>query len=386
VSARRIGVGIVGAGFVAPHHIDAVRRLGFADVVALAASSEPSARARAAALSVPKAYGRYEDLIADPDVQVVHVATPNYLHAPVIAAAIARGKHIVSDKPLATTAEAARALLASATQAGIVHAVTFNYRGNALVQHARALVARGEIGILHFIHGQYLQDWLLEPADYSWRLDPRQGGESSAMGDIGSHWCDLAEHVSGLRILELLAELKTVVRQRRQPGAERRAFETPADSADQMIEVTVEDLACLLCRFDNGALGSVSIGQVCAGHRNDLSFEICGASGSIRWTQEKQNELWIGRRHAPNNVLAKDPALVDSGAAPYARLPGGHQEGWSDAFFNVIRDVYQFIAAGGRMTDPLPPAMATFADGYRAALLVDAVLRSARAGGVWTTV
>lgn len=382
----RIGVGLVGAGFVGPHHVDAIRRLGFAEVVALAASNELSAREKAAALGVPKAYGRYEDLLDDPDVQVVHVATPNHLHAPVISAAIARGRHVVSDKPLATTVSDAEALLEQATRAGIVHAVTFNYRGNPLVQHARAAMRRGDIGRCHFVHGQYLQDWLLEPADYSWRVDPQQGGGSSSMGDIGSHWCDLAEHITGLRIVEVLAEMTTVVPQRIRPKTGRQAFEAPDHGTDvDVVDVQVDDLASLLLRFDNGAKGSVSVGQVCAGHKNDLMIEVAGATGSIRWRQERENELWIGRRHGPNELLQKDPSLVIADVARYARLPGGHQEGWSDAFANVVRDIYEFIAHGGRMTDPRPPAMATFADGCRAVRLVDAALRSARAGG-WSPV
>jgi predicted dehydrogenase len=376
----------VGAGFVGPHHIDAIRRLGFVEVVALAASSERSAREKAATLDIPKAYGRYEDLLDDPDVQVVHVATPNYLHAPVVSAAITRGRHVVCDKPLATTVADAEALVEQAARAGIVHAVTFNYRGNPLVQHARAVIAQGGIGRPHFVHGHYLQDWLLESGDYSWRLDPREGGGSSSMGDIGSHWCDLAEHITGLRIVEVLAEMTTVVKQRRRPGMGRQAFEAADGESDaDMVDVRVDDLASLLLRFDDAAKGSLSVGQVCAGHKNDLVVEVMGATGSMRWQQERQNELWIGRRHGPNELLQKDPSLVVPDVRRYARLPGGHQEGWSDAFANVVRDVYQFIASGGRMSDPLPATMATFADGCRAVRLVDASLRSARTG-VWTRV
>jgi predicted dehydrogenase len=385
-SGAPIRVGIIGAGFVAPHHVDAVRRLGFADVVAIAASSDESARAKAAALAIPRAYGRYQDLVADRDIQVVHVAAPNHLHAPMISAAIAHGKHVVSDKPLATSAADAEALLEQASRAGVVHVVTFNYRGNSLVQQARAAIARGDVGVPHFIHGQYLQDWLLTSTDYSWRLDPRIGGPSSAMADIGSHWCDLAEHVTGLRIIELLAETTTVVRQRRRPAGARRAFETAAADAEETIDIDLEDLASILLRFDNGARGTLMVGQVCAGHKNDLVLEVCGGTGSMRWRQEAQNELWIGRRGAPNQLLQKDPSLLNPAAAAYARLPAGHHEGWSDAFFNVIRDAYEFIAAGRRMTDPLPPALATFGDGCRAARIVDAALRSAKAGGRWTSV
>ena len=382
----RIGMGLVGPGFVGAHHIDAVRRLGFVDVVAIAASSETSARRKADALGVPKAYGSYEALIADPDVHVVHNTTPNYLHVPVIMAALARRKHVISDKPLAMTARESRRLLEAALNAGVVHAVTFNYRGNPLVQQAREMIAAGEIGAVHFVHGQYLQDWLLEPTDFSWRLEPEKGGESSAIADIGSHWCDLVQHVTGQRIVEVLADLTTVIDTRLKPATATEAFARGADQDRVRVTVRSEDLAAVLVRFDGGAKGSLSVGQVCAGHKNDLWFEVNGRRASLRWFQERQNELWIGRREAPNATLLKDPSLLGETARGYAHLPGGHQEAWADAFCNVLRDVYGFIAAGRPPTDARPPAFASFEDGYRAAAIVDAILDSHKQGGVWTRV
>jgi predicted dehydrogenase len=387
ISSKRIGMGLVGAGFVGPHHIDAVRRLGFVDVVALAGSSDETARAKAQSLGVPKSYGRYEALLEDPQVQVVHTATPNHLHYPVIAAAIAKGKHVVSDKPLAMTAAESKALRDQARRAGIVHAITFNYRGNPLVQEARRRIADGEIGPPYFLHGSYLQDWLIKETDYSWRLEPDRGGASAALGDIGSHWCDLAEHVSGLRITQVLGAVTTVVRRRRKPAVSSQAFaEAGGSPSSELVDVNVEDLASVLLRFDNGATGSFSVGQVCAGHKNDLVLEVCGGSGTIRWRQEHQNELWIGHRDQANQILLKDPSLVGGDVSRYARLPGGHQEGWADAFFNVMRDIYEFIVAGKGPDAAHPPAFATFDDGYRAALIVESILASARAGGAWTTV
>jgi predicted dehydrogenase len=380
-------MGIVGAGFVGPHHVDAVRRLGYVDIVAVAGSSQASADKKAEAIGARKAYGGYEALLNDPDVQVVHNATPNYLHYPVNAAAIAKGKHVVSDKPLAMTAAEAKKLLDQATKAGIVHAVTFNYRGNPLVQQARNMIARGEIGKPNFLVGQYLQDWLLKDTDYSWRLEPDKGGASSALGDIGSHWCDLAQHMSSLRITHVLGDITTVIPKRKKPLGSREAF--AAADANQKVEevdIKVEDLASVLLRFDNGAKGSFSVGQVCAGHKNDLEIEICGSKTSLKWRQEHQNELLIGHRDRPNEILQKDPSLIDPQAGKYAHLPGGHQEAWADAFANLMRDIYGFIAEGRKPSDPHPPAFATFEDGYRANCIVEAILASARSGGVWTTV
>jgi predicted dehydrogenase len=379
-------MGLVGAGFVGPHHIDAVRRLGFVDVIALAGSNETTSRESAKRLVVPRSYGSYEALLDDPDVHVVHVATPNYLHFPVISAAIARGKHVVCEKPLAMNTTETRALVDLARRAGIVDAVMFNYRGNPMVQQARVAVGRGVIGRPHFIHGRYLQDWLLEDSDYSWRLEPGKGGASSAFGDIGSHWCDLAEHVSGLRIVQVLAQTTTVVRRRRKPTVAHDAFAGVAGEAHfEWVEIEVEDLASVLMRFDNGATGNVAVGQVCAGHKNDLTLEVCGASASIAWRQELQNELWIGHRHEPNEILQKDPALMDADARGYTRLPGGHQEGWADAFINVTREIYDVIADKA-LTRERPRLVATFEDGHRAASIVEAILTSAKAGGVWTPV
>jgi predicted dehydrogenase len=380
---RRLGMGLVGPGFAGSHHIDAVRRLGFVDVVAVAASSQASAAAKAQALSVPKAYDSFEALAADPDVHVVHVTTPNALHGAVVDAALAHGKHVVCDKPLATTAAEARRLRDAAAAAGVVHAVTFNYRGNPMVQQARAMVAAGEIGDVHLVHGAYLQDWLLEDTDYSWRLDPGQG-ESSAMADIGSHWCDLAQHVSGQRIEAVLATLTTVVDTRLRPAQAGQAFAAGSGPGTR-VTIASEDLGTVLLRFTGGATGVVTVGQVCAGHKNDLRLELCGRSGSIRWAQEAQNELWVGARHQAYAVLANDPSLAWPDSRRYMRLPGGHQEGWADAFSNVMRDIYTAIAEtpGGSARRP---AHATFDDGYASARLVDAVLASHRAGGRWTPV
>jgi predicted dehydrogenase len=285
-----------------------------------------------------------------------------------------------------TTADA-RSLWQAARQAGIVHAVMFNYRGNPMIQEARAMIAQGEIGEPRFVHGSYLQDWLLKPTDYSWRLDPDKGGKSSAVGDIGSHWCDLVQHVSGLRVESVLADLTTVVKRRMRPAGSREAFASAsAGETLEPVDIKVEDLASVLVRFNGGAKGAFSVGQVCAGHKNDLWFEVNGSAASLRWYQERQNDLWIGRRDTGNTVLAKDPSLLGEEGRRYTHLPGGHQEAWADAFRNVLRDVYTFIADGRDPAGPRPPAIATFEDGFRANCIVDAILESSAAGGKWTAV
>jgi predicted dehydrogenase len=383
---QRIGMGLVGPGFVAEHHVDAVRRLGFVDVVAIAGSSEGSAKRKADAWNIPKAYGSYEALIADPAIHVVHNTTPNFLHVPVVRAALAKKKHVVSDKPLAVTVDDARALRDAARAAGVVHAVTFNYRGNPLVQQAREMIAASEIGDVHYVSGAYLQDWLLEPTDFSWRLEPEKGGQSSAIGDIGSHWCDLVEYVVGDRIDSVLSDLSTVIQTRLKPETATEAFAKSGSEKRREVTVTSEDLATVLLRFRKGAKGSVSVGQVCAGHKNGLWFEVNGRKASLRWKQEQQNDLWIGKRHEANAILPKDPSLLGPVARRYSHLPGGHQEAWADAFCNVLRDVYTFIAEGKTLAPGQAVPFPTFDDGYRSACVVDAILKSHANGNVWTKV
>jgi predicted dehydrogenase len=382
---KKIGMGLIGPGFVAAHHIDAVRRLGDVDVVAIAGSSQQSAEKKAREYKVGRAYGDFHALIADSDVQVIHNTTPNYLHLPVTLAALAAGKHVISDKPLALNPTEGRTLRDAAVAAKVAHVVTFNYRGNPLVQQARGMVAHGESGDVSFVHGHYLQDWMTDPNVYSWRSDPAKGGASSALGDIGSHWCDVAEHVSGLKIVSVLADITTVIPVRYSAGASAEAFSTKSGGERTPVEVHSEDLASVLLRFDNGAKGCFSVGQVLPGHKNDLVLEVNGKATSLKWKQEQQNELWIGHHNRPNEIMAKDPSLVSPDALPYVHLPGGHQESWADAFCNLIRDAYRWIGEGGA-PETKPAMLPTFNDGYRSTCLVDAMLRSHVAGGVWQQV
>jgi len=382
---KRIGMGLIGPGFVAAHHVDAVRRLGDVEVVAIAGSTQQSADKKAREYKVDRAYGDYRDLIADPDIQVIHNTTPNHLHLPVTLAALAAGKHVISDKPLALNPQEGKVLRDAAVAAGVAHVVTFNYRGNPLVQQARGMIARGESGAVSFVHGHYLQDWMSDPNVYSWRSDPARGGSSSALGDIGSHWCDLAEHVSGLKIVSVLADITTVIPVRYSAGASAEAFSTKTSGERVPVNVQSEDLASVLLRFENGAKGCFSVGQVLPGHKNDLILEVNGLTSSLKWKQEQQNELWIGHNKQPNAVMAKDPSLVSPDVQRYVHLPGGHQESWADAFCNLLRDAYAWIGDGGA-PEAKPAMLPTFNDGYRSTCLVDAMLKSHAGGNVWQPV
>jgi predicted dehydrogenase len=241
------------------------------------------------------------------------------------------------------------------------------------------------MGAISFVHGHYLQDWMTDANVYSWRSDPERGGASSALADIGSHWCDLVEHVSGLRVEAVLADFATVVPVRHSAGKSAEAFGHAAAARRTQVDVRSEDVASVLLRFGNGAKGSFCVGQVLPGHKNDLQIEVCGRSGSLRWEQERPAELWIGAHDRPNRIATQDPAAASADVRRYTRLPPGHQQGWADAFANVIADAYEWIARGAS-ADTRPSALATFDDGYRSSCLIDAMVKSNAAGGVWQTV
>jgi predicted dehydrogenase len=384
-----IKAGVIGAGFIGVAHVEALRRLGNVEVVAVAGSNLASAQRKAQALHVPQAYGDWRQLLADPNVQVVHNCTPNYLHREVNLATIAAGKHIVAEKPLGINSQETAEMLQAARQAGVVHAVNFNYRMYPLVQEAKARLAAGELGPVRLVHGNYLQDWLLLDTDYNWRIEPAIGGPSRAMADIGSHWCDLAQFVSGLLISEVCAEITTFLPLRRRPrrGAETFAGvgQRPADFADfEEVSIASEDYGSVLLGFQGGARGVFCASQISAGHKNYLTLEVDGATGSLAWNQEEPNTLWLGHRGAPNEVLPKDPSLLHPEAQPYAHYPGGHGEAYPDGIANLFRNVYRFILEGG---DPRHDVadFPTFVDGHRAALVVEAILRSAQERR-WVTV
>ena len=247
------------------------------------------------------------------------------------------------------------------------------------------MIEQGELGPLVFVQGSYLQDWMTDPNVYSWRSDPAKGGASSALADIGSHWCDLAMHLSGLRITSVLADLTTVVTTRFASDSSREAFQQQDGGERHGIPVHGEDVASVLLRFDNGARGTFTVGQVLPGHKNDLRIEVNGRAGSLRWEQERQNELWLGRANRANELLPRDPSLLLPAAAKYTNLPGGHQEGWADGFRNVIADAYAWIRSDAQLSAK-PAAVCTFDDARRVLCLIEAMLRSHADGGVWTEV
>jgi predicted dehydrogenase len=371
-----IRVGVIGAGFIGPVHVESLRRLGYVEVVALAAGSQASAERKAAQLNIPTAYGDYRDLIRNPAVDAVHVTTPNVHHYASARAALEAGKHVVCEKPLAMTSAESADLVRLAEGSGLVNAVTFNVRFYPVLQHARALIRRGALGPVHLVHGGYWQDWLLLDTDYNWRVDPAQGGALRAVGDIGSHWLDLAQFLTGLPVRAVLADLATFLPVRQKPARLVETFTTEQVSR-LPVSVETEDAAGVLLHLGQTARGVMMVSQVSAGRKNRLAMEVNGARGSIAWDGEHPNDLWIGYRDRPNEVLVKDPALLAEEARPAARYPAGHAEGFPDSHTAINRAVYEYIRAGGRQSGR-PPDFPTFADGHRENVILECILKSAR--------
>jgi predicted dehydrogenase len=364
----RLRAAIAGVGFIGPVHLRAARLAG-ADIAGISGADPASAKAAAARLDVGRVFDSSEALATDPEVDVVHICTPNHLHAPLARIALEAGKHVVCEKPLATTAAAAAELVDLAAQAGAVAAVPFVYRFHPVVREARARIAGGSSGAIHLIHGSYLQDWLSSPDDYNWRVDPALGGPSRVFADVGSHWCDLIEFVTGHRITRVSARTVTAFPERL--AGKANAFQRAAGEG-QRVRVTGDDAATMLFETDRGAAGTLLVSQVSPGRKNRLWFEIDAAREAIVFDQEDPERLWIGARDRQQIVL-RDPGHLSPAAARYATLPPGHAQGYGDAFNAFVADTYAAIRGGG-----VPDGLPMFHDGLRTARITEAVLASAR--------
>lgn len=373
---RDIGAAVVGAGFIGTVHVEALRRLGV-QVVGLLGSSPDRGAARAQDLGVPHAYADLDELLADERVRVVHITSPNEFHHSQVKAALAAGRHVVCEKPLAVSSAESAELVRLASERGVVAAVNFNLRFYPLNLHAAEVVRTGGIGAVRLISGHYFQDWLLYETDWNWRLEAERGGALRAVADIGSHWLDLAGFVTGLRVEAVMADLATFVpvRLRRQGPIE--TFDRAVGDGTEPVEITTEDVATILLRFEGGARASVAISQVSAGRKNSLQYQVDGASGSLAWDSEDPERLWIGHRDRPNEILLRDPARMLGAAGQLPGLPAGHAQGFADTFVALFTAIYQDVLTGHRAARPPYP---TFADGHEVMRLGDAVAESARSG------
>jgi predicted dehydrogenase len=374
---KSIKAGIVGLGFIGPAHIEALRRLPGIEVVAVAGSSEQKGKAKAEELGVEQGFGDHRKLLEMKEIEVVHICTPNHLHYPQTKDALAAGKHVVCEKPLGVSVKEGRELAALAEASGWICAVHFNIRYYPLMAHVRAMIRAGELGEIYSVRGSYLQDWLFFETDYNWRLEPQFSGESRAVADIGSHWMDLIEYLTGLRIGEVNADFLTCHKQRKKPLKPVETFAgkmlAPEDYAS--VPINTEDYATVMLRFGGRARGVLTVSQVSAGRKNRLYFEIDGSKRSVAWESELPNQLWIGRRDAANELLLRDPSLVHADSRALINFPGGHNEGFPDTSKQLFKQVYAAVRVGGRDPSPKYP---TFHDGLRELQLCEAIVQSSR--------
>ncbi|MGH3017668.1 MAG: Gfo/Idh/MocA family protein [Gaiellaceae bacterium] len=365
---RELKAAVAGTGFVGAIHVEALRRLGV-EVVGVCASTPERAEAK----ELAPAYETYDALLADPQVDVVHVTTPNHLHHSQVRDALAAGKHVVCEKPLATTSAESAELLELARKSGLVHCTNFNLRFYPIAHQARALVASGALGDVWNVHGGYLQDWLLYPTDWNWRLEPEKGGALRAVADIGSHWMDLAQWVTGRRIEAVFADFTTALPVRQRPAGEVETFAAAGEVERVEAPMTTEDIAHLLFRLERGGVGAAVISQVSAGRKNSLRLEVDGSEGALAWDAERHEELWLGHRDRANEMLLRNPGLLDASAQARTTLPAGHAEGFAATFRELYRAVYSAVAEGKMSSEADFP---TFEDGHRSNVLGDAVALS----------
>jgi predicted dehydrogenase len=364
---------IFGTGFMGRVHLEAVRRVEFVEATAIAGRNNEVARRLGAAFSIPT-FSDYRDVLRNPAIEAVHICTPNAQHFSMAKDAIQAGKHVICEKPLTTTLSEAEELIALAAEEGLRNCVCHNLRYYPMVQQMRALREAGDLGEILVVQGTYSQDWLLHDTDWNWRVDAKAGGPSRCMADIGSHWFDMAEHVTGLRLTSLCADLQTFHATRKQPKDSVETFANKLMGPEDYVETLVEteDFGAVVFRMGPRTRGCVTASQVSAGRKNRLSIEIYGSKSSVAWDQERPDELWVGHRDVGNEIFVKDPSLLKAAARSYADLPGGHSEGYDDTFKQVFRRFYASIGASDAAEYP------QFADGLRQLVILNAVLESHR--------
>ncbi len=367
------GAAIIGLGFVGKAHLEALRRLGI-PVRGILGSSPERTREAVRELKIERGYSSLDELTSDSSVTAVHICTPNHLHHDQANAAMEAGKHVMCEKPLAMDTRQSQSLIDLARKQNLVGAVTYNLRYYPLCQEARAIVQRGVIGEPRLIHGSFLQDWLLYPSDWNWRLQPELGGELRAVADIGTHWLDLLTWITGRKIAEVCADLATVVPVRKRPRGRVQTFQASAGESDDF-KITTDDYASILLHFNGSARGVVTISQISAGRKTRLWFEVDGSEGSLAWNSESPNTLWIGHRREPNQELIKDPSLMSPETRGYAAYPGGHAEGYPDTFVQLFKDYYAYLDAGDFSK---PRTFPTFETGHEEMQLCEAIARSSK--------
>ncbi len=364
---------VIGTGYIGAAHIEALARIGV-QIKAVADTNIGNAEVIAGRYNIKGTYQDYREMLENEDINSVHICTPNNMHYEIAMAVVEKKLNVLCEKPLSLTAEQSAALCKEAKRNSVLGAVNFNYRYYPAVQHARGLIKTNGIGKINIVIGNYLQDWLLYDTDYNWRLDPKVGGKSRAIADIGSHWCDLAQHVSGLKITDVMADLLTVHKERKQAKGEMLTFKkADADAEYTQIPMTTEDYGGVLVRFENGARGMFCASQVSAGQKCRIRLELYGSDSSLSWDHGDANSLWIGKRDGNCETVTKSPVDMNEQGAAMAHYPAGHPEGYPSVIKNMCLDFYNCITRG-KESGTLP----TFEDGYCQNRIVEAILESSR--------
>jgi len=372
--SKRLKTAVFGTGFVGRVHMEGIRRVGSVDLYAISEADEAKAK-QVAGLYGIKYETDYRKLLEDPQLDAVHVATPNNLHFPMVRDALNAGKHVICEKPLALSAEEGKKMVALAREKKLRNCTHHNLRYYPMVQQMRRMVESGELGQILLVQGTYSQDWLLYDTDWNWRINSKENGPSRTMADIGSHFCDMAEHVTGLRITSLCADLQTFHKKRKYPKQAIEAFagKTLKPEDYQEVDIDSEDYGGVVFHMGERTRGAFTASQISAGRKNRLNIEIYGTEAGISWDQEKPDELWIGRRNESNRVMLKDPSMMKDRARQFADLPGGHSEGYDDTFKQVARRFYNSIADPNAEVD-----YPQFIDGVRGLTILEAELESSK--------
>jgi predicted dehydrogenase len=383
--AKTYRVALIGTGFIGPIHLEAIRRAG-QQVVGILGSSPARAQAAAARYGIPRAYASLDELLYDPQVQAVHVSSPNRFHAEQTAAALRAGKHVLCEKPLAMTSQESADLVELAAATGLHAGVCYNVRFYPLCHEARARVLKGETGPLLHVTGSYVQDWLLHETDFNWRVLASEGGPLRAIADIGTHWLDLIQFIMNDHVTAVCADLQTVHPIRKRPSGMTSVETFQADRAtpvhDEAVAIDTEDAGNILLQFAGGAKGNLHVSQTTAGRKNCIRYELAARQESLGWNSERPNELWIGQRDRASELLVRDPALLAPSARGIASYPGGHNEGFADSFKQLFRSFYNSLDQDPH-SDSLP--YPTLAEGHREIVLCEAILRSHQQRG-WVEV
>jgi predicted dehydrogenase len=364
---------IIGAGFMGPVHTEALRRLGVT-ITGILGVDEKESRRAAEKLDLPRAYSSFAEVLSD-HVDVVHITTPNKLHYEMAKAALLAGKHVLCEKPLAMNSTESAELVQLAQKSGRAAGVNYNIRFYPLNVEARQKIRAGEAGEIYSVVGSYVQDWLLYPTDYNWRVLAEEGGALRAVADIGTHWLDLVQTITGLHVVAVCADLKTVHPVRRRPRGEVETFSGKVQKIDatEPVEIATEDCGTIMFRLNNDGVGNLWVSQTTAGRKNCLRYEIAGSKSAFVWNSESPNDLWIGYRDQPNQVLMRDPGLLSEAARSFVGFPGGHNEGFPDTFKQCFKSFYSYISTGNMESEPQFP---TFAQGHQEIVLCEAILAS----------